>query len=118
MYALACYELFFFLASTSLLDHPLSTSLRTLLSRYYYLSNLSEQISNITYPFFHLVEKLSWELAVTCGTPPSARDCHSCSLWNNKIIVIAGEDSSDCYLSDVHILDAGISVFQDDVDVI
>ncbi|XP_008785617.2 tip elongation aberrant protein 1 [Phoenix dactylifera] len=51
-------------------------------------------------------EKLVWELAVTCGALPSARDCHSCSLWNNKIIVIAGEDSSDCYLSDVHILDA------------
>ncbi|CAL9116970.1 uncharacterized protein LOC135634069 isoform X1 [Musa acuminata AAA Group] len=51
-------------------------------------------------------ETLTWERAVTSGTPPSARDCHSCSSWKNKIIVLGGEDSSDFYLADVHILNA------------
>ncbi|KAG6511000.1 hypothetical protein ZIOFF_029049 [Zingiber officinale] len=55
------------------------------------------------------IEKLSWEQAVTSGSPPSARDCHSCSSWKNQIIVLGGEDSSGCYLSDVHILIVGIS---------
>ncbi|XP_039136897.1 RING finger protein B-like isoform X2 [Dioscorea cayenensis subsp. rotundata] len=50
-------------------------------------------------------EKLKWEYAMTTGHPPSPRDSHTCSSWKNRIIVLGGEDSSDCYLSDVHILD-------------
>ncbi|XP_072974401.1 uncharacterized protein [Typha angustifolia] len=50
-------------------------------------------------------EQLIWKHVVTSGNPPSGRDSHSCSSWKNKLIVIGGEDSSDCYLSDVHILD-------------
>ncbi|KAH7665197.1 Galactose oxidase/kelch beta-propeller-containing protein [Dioscorea alata] len=50
-------------------------------------------------------EKLKWECAMTTGHPPSPRDSHTCSSWKNRIIVLGGEDSSDCYLSDVHILD-------------
>ncbi|XP_042377051.1 host cell factor-like isoform X1 [Zingiber officinale] len=58
------------------------------------------------------IEKLSWEQAVTSGSPPSARDCHSCSSWKNQIIVLGGEDSSGCYLSDVHILIVDTLVWQ------
>ncbi|XP_038724802.1 uncharacterized protein LOC120016289 isoform X1 [Tripterygium wilfordii] len=47
-----------------------------------------------------------WKCATTSGTPPSARDSHTCSSWKNKIVVIGGEDGHDYYLSDVHILDA------------
>ncbi|KAK4744129.1 hypothetical protein SAY87_010441 [Trapa incisa] len=50
-------------------------------------------------------ETFVWKKAVTTGTPPSARDSHTCSSWKNKIIVIGGEDGHDYYLSDVHILD-------------
>ncbi|KAF8088557.1 hypothetical protein N665_0536s0008 [Sinapis alba] len=50
-------------------------------------------------------ETITWQRAVTTGKPPSARDGHTCSTWNNKIIVIGGEDLDDDYLSDVHILD-------------
>ncbi|THU62138.1 hypothetical protein C4D60_Mb01t01980 [Musa balbisiana] len=64
-------------------------------------------ISNLEVPVLYgIVETLTWERAVTSGTPPSARDCHSCSSWKNKIIVLGGEDSSDFYLADVHILNA------------
>eukprot|EP01018_Ginkgo_biloba_P035302 Gb_19518 [translate_table: standard] len=49
---------------------------------------------------------LSWTRAATTGIPPSPRDSHTCSSWKNKIIVLGGEDASDYYLSDVHILDA------------
>nr|CAD1837969.1 unnamed protein product [Ananas comosus var. bracteatus] len=42
---------------------------------------------------------------MTSGNPPSGRDSHTCSSWRNKLIVIGGEDSSDCYLSDVYALD-------------
>ncbi|KAL6549326.1 hypothetical protein OROHE_008443 [Orobanche hederae] len=51
-------------------------------------------------------ETFSWQHVVPSGTPPSKRDSHTCSSWKNKIIVIGGEDSSNYYLSDVHILDA------------
>ncbi|KAA8542560.1 hypothetical protein F0562_023712 [Nyssa sinensis] len=51
-------------------------------------------------------ETFVWKHAVTSGTPPAKRDSHTCSSWKNKIIVIGGEDSSNYYLSDVHILDA------------
>ncbi|OWM65219.1 hypothetical protein CDL15_Pgr008808 [Punica granatum] len=50
-------------------------------------------------------ETFVWKKAVTTGTPPSARDSHTCSTWKNKIFVIGGEDGRDYYLSDVHILD-------------
>lgn len=51
-------------------------------------------------------ETFVWKRAMTTGTPPSARDSHSCSTWKNKMIVIGGEDGRDYYLSDAHILDA------------
>lgn len=54
-----------------------------------------------------ITENLTWERATTSGTPPSPRDSHTCSSWNKKIIVLGGEDQSDCYLSDVYMLDAG-----------
>lgn len=51
-------------------------------------------------------ETFVWKRATTTGSPPSARDSHTCSSWKSKIIVIGGEDGHDYYLSDVHILDA------------
>lgn len=60
------------------------------------------------FSWFQLVETFVWKCAQTSGTPPTARDSHTCSSWKNKIIVIGGEDAYDYYLSDVHILDAGI----------
>ncbi|XP_027100563.1 kelch domain-containing protein 3-like [Coffea eugenioides] len=51
-------------------------------------------------------ETFFWKRVEPSGTPPSKRDSHTCSSWKNKIIVIGGEDVSDYYLSDVHILDA------------
>ncbi|XP_020702488.1 RING finger protein B isoform X1 [Dendrobium catenatum] len=51
-------------------------------------------------------ETLVWECAITSGIPPVPRDSHTCSSWKNKLIVLGGEDASDCYLSDVHMLDA------------
>ena len=54
-------------------------------------------------------ETFVWRHAETSGSPPAKRDSHTCSSWKNKIIVIGGEDSYDYYLSDVHILDAGMN---------
>lgn len=53
-------------------------------------------------------ENFIWERAVTSGTPPSARDSHTCASWRNKLIVLGGEDASDYYLSDVFVLDTGM----------
>lgn len=54
---------------------------------------------------------------MTTGHPPSPRDSHTCSSWKNRIIVLGGEDSSDCYLSDVHILDTGsLSFLSENLD--
>ncbi|CAJ1975402.1 unnamed protein product [Sphenostylis stenocarpa] len=50
-------------------------------------------------------ETYVWMCATTSGTPPSPRDSHTCSSWRNKLIVVAGEDEHDYYLSDVHVLD-------------
>ncbi|KAH0938479.1 hypothetical protein HID58_005940 [Brassica napus] len=50
-------------------------------------------------------ETITWQRAVTTGTRPFARDGHTCSTWNNKIIVVGGEHFEGEYLSDVHILD-------------
>ncbi|KAF6169150.1 hypothetical protein GIB67_038647 [Kingdonia uniflora] len=58
-------------------------------------------------------ETLVWRRAVTSGPPPSARDSHTCSSWKHKIIVVAGEDASDYYLSDVHILDTDTLVWKE-----
>ncbi|KAL5723225.1 hypothetical protein ACHQM5_006648 [Ranunculus cassubicifolius] len=57
-------------------------------------------------------ETLVWRRAMTSGKQPSARDSHTCSSWKNKLIVVAGEDSSDYYLSDVHILDTDTLVWK------
>ncbi|XP_056175446.1 tip elongation aberrant protein 1-like [Syzygium oleosum] len=51
-------------------------------------------------------ETFKWKKAMTTGIPPSPRLTHSCSTWNNKMIVIGGQDGRDYYLSDVHTLDA------------
>ncbi|CAI9111735.1 OLC1v1012034C1 [Oldenlandia corymbosa var. corymbosa] len=51
-------------------------------------------------------ETFLWKRVVPSGGPPTKRDSHTCSSWKNKIIVVGGEDVSDYYLSDVHILDA------------
>ncbi|KAL3513018.1 hypothetical protein ACH5RR_025735 [Cinchona calisaya] len=56
-------------------------------------------------------ETFVWKCVEPSGTPPSKRDSHTCSSWKNKIIVIGGEDVSDYYLSDVHILDADTLVW-------
>ncbi|XP_021615867.1 kelch domain-containing protein 3 isoform X2 [Manihot esculenta] len=58
-------------------------------------------------------ETFVWKQAATSGTPPSARDSHTCSSWNNKIVVVGGEDGHDYYLSDVHILDAETLVWKE-----
>lgn len=58
--------------------------------------------------FFQSAETYVWKRANTSGTPPSPRDSHTCSSWKNKVVVIGGEDEHDYYLSDVHILDAGL----------
>lgn len=58
-------------------------------------------------------ETLVWRRAVTSGTPPSARDSHTCSAWKHKIVVIGGEDASDYYLSDVHILDTDSLIWKE-----
>ncbi|KAG6410262.1 hypothetical protein SASPL_128315 [Salvia splendens] len=56
-------------------------------------------------------ETFVWKRVFPTGTPPSKRDSHTCASWNNKIIVVGGEDSSNYYLSDVHILDADTLVW-------
>ncbi|KAF8399614.1 hypothetical protein HHK36_015483 [Tetracentron sinense] len=56
---------------------------------------------------------LVWKRAITSGTPPSARDSHTCSSWKNNVIVVGGEDASDFYLSDVHILDTDTLVWRE-----
>lgn len=58
-------------------------------------------------------ETFVWQRAVTSGTPPAARDSHSCSSWRNNIVVIGGEDAHDYYLSDVHILDTDNLVWRE-----
>lgn len=57
-------------------------------------------------------ETLVWRRAMTSGKQPSPRDSHSCSSWKNKLIVVAGEDASDYYLSDVHVLDTDTLVWK------
>eukprot|EP00249_Psilotum_nudum_P016446 c25829_g1_i1 orf=508-1338(+) len=49
--------------------------------------------------------RLVWGRVVAKGIPPAPRDSHTCSAWNNKLVVLGGEDASDSYLSDVHILE-------------
>ncbi|KAL0878008.1 hypothetical protein Bca101_027714 [Brassica carinata] len=53
-------------------------------------------------------ETITWARAATTGTRPFARDCHTCSTWNRKIIVVGGQHFDGDYLSDVHILDTAI----------
>ncbi|KMZ62055.1 hypothetical protein ZOSMA_4979G00010, partial [Zostera marina] len=54
---------------------------------------------------------LVWERAVTTGSKPSARDSHTCSTWNNKLVILGGEDASDYYLADVFILNTDTYVW-------
>ncbi|XP_060206528.1 protein GLUTELIN PRECURSOR ACCUMULATION 3-like isoform X2 [Lycium barbarum] len=50
-------------------------------------------------------DTLVWKHLAPSGTPPSKRETHACSSWNNKMIIIGGEDTNHNYLSDVHVLD-------------
>ncbi|MCO5601125.1 hypothetical protein L7F22_055244 [Adiantum nelumboides] len=52
--------------------------------------------------------KLHWTKALTKGNPPVPRDSHTCSTYENKLIVLGGEDASDSYLADVQILDTDL----------
>ncbi|KAL3695736.1 hypothetical protein R1sor_009812 [Riccia sorocarpa] len=54
-----------------------------------------------------------WTRAGTTGTPPAPRDSHTCSSYKNAFIVFGGEDSSNSYLSDIHILDAETLVWKE-----
>ncbi|KNA10975.1 hypothetical protein SOVF_138990 isoform B [Spinacia oleracea] len=54
-----------------------------------------------------------WQCAATFGKSPAARDSHSCSSWEDKIVVIGGEDEHDYYLCDVHILDTDTLVWRE-----
>ncbi|KAL2642337.1 hypothetical protein R1flu_009924 [Riccia fluitans] len=54
-----------------------------------------------------------WTRAATTGTPPAPRDSHTCSSYKNAFIVLGGEDSSNSYLSDIHILDAETLVWKE-----
>ncbi|KAL3695735.1 hypothetical protein R1sor_009811 [Riccia sorocarpa] len=56
---------------------------------------------------------LHWTRAPTTGTPPAPRDSHTCSSYKNAFIVLGGEDSSNSYLSDIHILDAESLVWRE-----
>lgn len=80
-----------------------------LFKHYYYYIHVNQQsafgVSEIVFCCFS--EELIWRHVMTSGNPPSGRDSHTCSSWRNKLIVIGGEDSSDCYLSDVYVLDTG-----------
>ncbi|XP_078430160.1 uncharacterized protein LOC144702137 isoform X2 [Wolffia australiana] len=58
-------------------------------------------------------ENFVWERASAAGTPPSARDSHTCASWRNKLIVLGGEDASDYYLSDVFVLDTDSMVWKE-----
>ncbi|CAN6470773.1 unnamed protein product [Victoria cruziana] len=75
----------------------------------------SEEDEEIYYDNLYILdtETLVWQRAATTGKPPSARDSHTCSSWRNKIVVLGGEDASDCYLSDVHILDPDTLVWKE-----
>ncbi|CAI5984069.1 unnamed protein product [Closterium sp. NIES-64] len=50
-------------------------------------------------------DTMRWARVATTGTAPSPRDSHSCCAWGNQLIVFGGEDSRNCYLSDVFVLD-------------
>ncbi|KAJ7544879.1 hypothetical protein O6H91_09G097200 [Diphasiastrum complanatum] len=58
-------------------------------------------------------ETFFWAKLVTLGTPPARRDSHTCSSFKNKFIVLGGEDGSNSYLSDVHILDVDTRVWKE-----
>lgn len=55
----------------------------------------------------HLTATFQWTKAATLGTAPAPRDSHTCSSYRNTFIVLGGEDSSNSYLSDIYVLDAG-----------
>ncbi|RDX82475.1 tea1, partial [Mucuna pruriens] len=62
----------------------------------------ADNINEVYYNDLYILntEMFIWMRATTSGTPPSPRDCHSCSSWKNKLIVLGGEDEHDYYLSD------------------
>lgn len=70
----------------------------------------TDDSEEIYYNDLHILDtvKLLWTRAITRGTAPTPRDSHTCSAWDNRFIVLGGEDASDSYLSDVHILDTDV----------
>jgi N-acetylneuraminic acid mutarotase len=54
-----------------------------------------------------------WVKVSTTGTHPAARDSHSMSSWNNKLIILGGEDASNSFLSDIYILDTDTFVWKE-----
>ncbi|GJP30327.1 hypothetical protein CLOM_g741 [Closterium sp. NIES-68] len=58
-------------------------------------------------------DAMRWTRLATTGTAPSPRDSHSCCAWGNQLIVFGGEDSRNCYLSDVFVLDTSSLVWRE-----
>ncbi|KAG0616185.1 hypothetical protein M758_5G097000 [Ceratodon purpureus] len=58
-------------------------------------------------------EPMRWVKVSTSGNHPAARDSHSMSSWNNKLIVLGGEDASNSFLSDIYILDTDSFVWKE-----
>ncbi|CAI5460897.1 unnamed protein product, partial [Closterium sp. Yama58-4] len=58
-------------------------------------------------------DTMRWARVATTGTAPSPRDSHSCCAWGNQLIVFGGEDSRNCYLSDVFVLDTSSLVWRE-----
>ncbi|CAI0453753.1 unnamed protein product [Linum tenue] len=75
----------------------------------------SETNNEVYYDDLYILntETFMWKRATTSGSPPSARDSHTCSSWRNYVIVIGGEDGHDYYLSDVHMLDTETLVWKE-----
>lgn len=53
---------------------------------------------------------MEWAQAFVAGLSPAARSRHTCTLVDNKLIVLGGGDDSRVY-NDLYILDLGTSDF-------
>ncbi|KAL1532048.1 putative protein, contains kelch repeat [Salvia divinorum] len=47
----------------------------------------------------------TWELVLTTGPIPTTKFGHTCTAWENKIIVVGGRDASGTCISDIYMLD-------------
>jgi hypothetical protein len=50
---------------------------------------------------------MEWAQAFVAGLSPAARSRHTCTLVDNKLIVLGGGDDSRVY-NDLYILDLGL----------